>query len=616
VSYNSVTSTITDASGTTNIFIPTSFPPTPSVFDVIGILKQFKPGTPAPGPPYTADYEVSPRTPDDIIPHPGPVITVTPYEDDIQPTSVDIHWTTDVASSSIIRYGLTAALGDSVTDATAVTTHMVTIPGLTPATVYYYSAGSADVNGVNFSPNQIFSTASPPQSTGEMNAYFNKSVDTSVAWMQAANGNQDLAARLATRLDNARRSVDGAIYNLSGAAGTAVANALIAARNRGVKVRVICEYDNSTNSPFTAIAGSGIPLITDRFDPINNGLGLMHSKFLVIDGRAGAPESAWVWTGSWNPTDPGTDDDLQNSIEVQDQSLARVYTMEFNEMWGSSTDTPNSAVSRFGARKLDDTPHQFAIAGRHVECYFSPSDGTTSHIISTINAAQHFVDFQLLTITRSDIAAALVAKKQAGLTVRGDMDNNTDSGSQYSYLSSSGVDVHLKTGVSGLLHHKYCLVDAESPLWDSVTLTGSHNWSSAAENSNNENTLIIHDANIANQYLQEFKARYLQFGGADQVVLGVDRLDSRIPRTLSLSQNFPNPFGRITGITYALPVAQKVVLRLYDVMGREVRTLVNQRQVPGTYRVELAAGGMRSGVYFYRLEAGGEVRQRKMLLLR
>jgi hypothetical protein len=397
-------------------------------------------------------------------------------------------------------------------------------------------------------------------------------------------------SEFATRGPN---SADGAFYNLSGTSGTAL-----------VKT-------------FNSITAAGIPLITDRFDPINNGAGLMHNKFMSIDSRGGAPESCWVWTGSWNPTDPGTNDDMQNSIEIQDQSLAKTYTMEFEEMWGSSTDTPNASVSRFGARKTDNTPHKFAIGGHVVECYFSPSDNVTARIIDRINAAQHSIAFELLTMTRTDISAAIVARKNAGLKVRGDMDDDSDSGSQYAYLVSNGIDVHLKTGVSGLLHHKYCLFDADYPLLDATTLTGSHNWSSAAEDANNENTVIVHDPGIANQYLQEFTARYYQFGGTDSVqVVAVDPLGGPIPAVLSLAQNFPNPAHGRTSIGYSLPTRQRVALRLYDVGGREVRTLVNQTQAPGNYRVQLSIGSLKSGMYFYRLEAGGKVHQRKMLIVR
>jgi phosphatidylserine/phosphatidylglycerophosphate/cardiolipin synthase-like enzyme len=291
--------------------------------------------------------------------------------------------------------------------------------------------------------------------------------------------------------------------------------------------------------------------------------------------------------------------------------------MEFDEMWGSSTDTPNASASRFGARKLDNTPHEFVVGGHAVECYFSPSDNVTTHIVDRINAAQHSIAFELLTLTRTDISAGLVARKNAGLKVRGDLDDDSDSGSQYAYLVGNGVDVRLKTGVSGLLHHKYCLFDAEYPLWDATTLTGSHNWSSAAEDANNENTVIIHDPDITNQYLQEFTARYYQLGGTDSVhVVAVDPNGGPLPSRVSLAQNHPNPVHGRTSFGYSLPTRQRVELRLYDVGGREVRTLVNQMQAPGNYRVELRVGSLASGVYFYRLEAGGKAQQRKMLIVR
>jgi phosphatidylserine/phosphatidylglycerophosphate/cardiolipin synthase-like enzyme len=462
----------------------------------------------------------------------------------------------------------------------------------------------------------ISCTRSPAQVSGVINVYFNKSVNTNLAWFQPANANQDFVALLAPRLNAAQRSIDVALYSLSGTPGILLAQTLVNAKNRGVRVRVICEDDNRNTAPFNTIVGNGIPLITDRFDAVNDGVGLMHNKFFVIDGRGGAPESVWVWSGSWNPTDPGTNNDFQNVIEIQDPALANAFTLEFNEMWGSSTEVPSAANSRFGVRKTDNTPHRFVIGGRNVECYFSPSDRVTQKILSIVNGAQHSIGFQLLTFTRSDVATALVAKKNAGIRVRGDMDNNTDQGTQYPYLVANGVDVRLKTGVSGLLHHKYMIADAEFPYWNSITLTGSHNWSNSAENSNNENTLIVRDGNITNQYLQEFAARYYQFGGTDSIRVSVDERDQTNPQSFMLSQNFPNPFNPSTRIEYQIPVRSFVRLKVFDLLGREVQILVNQDQPPGTYRIDLNGSNFASGVYIYRMEAGSVVLHRKMLLLK
>jgi hypothetical protein len=147
-------------------------------------------------------------------------------------------------------------------------------------------------------------------------------------------------------------------------------------------------------------------------------------------------------------------------------------------------------------------------------------------------------------------------------------------------------------------------------------LTGSHNWSSAAENNNNENTLIVHDPDISNQYYQEFGARYVQFGGTNPPpVLGVEQLDG-VAAEVSLAQNSPNPVVGRSQIAYSIPSAQNVSIKLYDVTGREVRTLVQAKQEPGRYRVGFETHGLSSGVYFYRLKAGSVVKERKLLLMK
>ena len=84
----------------------------------------------------------------------------------------------------------------------------------------------------------------------------------------------------------------------------------------------------------------------------------------------------------------------------------------------------------------------------------------------------------------------------------------------------------------------------------------------------------------------------------------------------SLGQNYPNPFNPTTVISYQLPAASDVRLVVYDVLGREVAVLVNERKTPGSYEVKFDGSGLTSGVYLYRLTAGSFVQTRKLLLLR
>ncbi len=89
-----------------------------------------------------------------------------------------------------------------------------------------------------------------------------------------------------------------------------------------------------------------------------------------------------------------------------------------------------------------------------------------------------------------------------------------------------------------------------------------------------------------------------------------------MPQLFKLHQNYPNPFNPRTTIRYELPKSSMVTLSVYDILGREVKTLVNEAKQPGTYTVEFDGSGLASGVYFYRLQAGGFVEAKKLLLLR
>ncbi|PIQ09889.1 MAG: hypothetical protein COW71_04690 [Ignavibacteriales bacterium CG18_big_fil_WC_8_21_14_2_50_31_20] len=92
--------------------------------------------------------------------------------------------------------------------------------------------------------------------------------------------------------------------------------------------------------------------------------------------------------------------------------------------------------------------------------------------------------------------------------------------------------------------------------------------------------------------------------------------DNTIPNTFSLSQNYPNPFNPTTIIQYSIKEVSNVKLRVYDMLGREVKTLVNQQQSAGRYNIEFNAANLSSGVYFYRIEAGNFVASKKLLLLK
>ena len=89
-----------------------------------------------------------------------------------------------------------------------------------------------------------------------------------------------------------------------------------------------------------------------------------------------------------------------------------------------------------------------------------------------------------------------------------------------------------------------------------------------------------------------------------------------LPNTFALSQNYPNPFNPSTVISYQLPVNSNLTIKVYDVLGTEVATLINEYKPVGSYEIEFNAGGLSSGIYFYKLTAGSFSKINKMLLLK
>ena len=98
-------------------------------------------------------------------------------------------------------------------------------------------------------------------------------------------------------------------------------------------------------------------------------------------------------------------------------------------------------------------------------------------------------------------------------------------------------------------------------------------------------------------------------------ITGVEN-ENQIPNEYSLSQNYPNPFNPSTSIKFSILTSELVTLKVFDVLGNEVATLVNEEKPAGSYAVEFNASQLSSGVYFYKLEAGGFIETKKLTLIK
>lgn len=464
--------------------------------------------------PASEGYQILPRDTSDIIQTGNIVFTSSVIQSNITASSFDLSWSVSSNSDASCNYGTTTNFSNTLSNGGNSTNHTISLTGLLPAMFYYVECYSVDGIDTAFSNIGIYSTAS--LSSGKIRPYFNHSVDHSFSsGVDAQDIGSGFADTISAYMDLAQSTLDICVYNAS---SSIIANAINAAYDRGVTVRYIAD-DDVTNIMLSSL-NSNIPVVYRDPSPA----GIMHNKFIIID--ANSTNNSWILGGSTNWTNPSNLlNDYNNMIFIQDEAIAKAYTLEFEEMWGGV----------FGTHKLDNTPHKFITNGKLIEVYFSPSDQTTSHILETIENVDNTLEFGLLSFTRDDLGQAVIDKDiQFGVIARGIIEQENVTGSEFTTLSTANVNVRSHQGVSHQLHHKYMIVDANYIGADPTVLTGSHNWSNNAENNSDENTLIIHDEVTANIYLQEFEKRWCELSSAGCLTEVSDLISINI-------SVFPNP---------------------------------------------------------------------------
>jgi phosphatidylserine/phosphatidylglycerophosphate/cardiolipin synthase-like enzyme len=540
---------------------------------------------------YQTTYQLLPRDVNDIFLSSAFYITSAPVQQNITSTGFDVNWSTNLTGSTFVKYGITTSLELGILSGNAGINHQVTLSGLTPSQVYYVQAFSVNGNDTVSAAIKILITAST--SSGTMRVYFNKQVNNNVAWTPANLATQlngTFKDTIAACIDRAQQSLDLAIYNFDSNNTTPIIQAINNAYARGVVVRIIYDGGNANNA--ISLLNSAIPKLASPTSPPGY-YSIMHNKFLVMDANAGNADWPVVITGSTNFTNSQLTSDANNLIIIQDKSLARSYTMEFDEMWGGSGALPNTTLSKFGPDKTDNTPHEFLIGGNRVEAYFSPSDNVNNQILNTINTADQSMYFANLVYTRFDLAYAMENRINQGVIAYGMIDDS-GSGGGFAFnilqaVMGSKLMLYNHSIQTGILHHKYLIVDQGNPLSDPLVLTGSHNWSSTANLKNDENTLIVHNRDIANQYYQEFVKRFTDNGG----ILFMAENENDFSYSI-----YPNPASAILYVTTTLSGSQHLTFKLTDVSGN----IVLEQNLSNGKTASVSTNGIANGVYFFQFQ--------------
>ena len=268
-----------------------------------------------------------------------------------------------------------------------------------------------------------------------------------------------------------------------------VADALIAAKARGVDVRWVTDNENGLDidanpnrGQFARLMAGGVEVKDDA-----GRSALMHNKFWIFDRQI-------LWTGSTNITVNGIYKQNNNVILIRSPEIAAIYEREWEELW----------TGQLGRRAPSTMNSQWAILdGTPIQVIFSPEDGAVSYLVAMLNDAQVSIRFLAFSFTDYPMAQAMVTRAQNGVDVQGVFETfgSNSPRSELKTLWCAGLPVR-QDGNDSFLHDKVIIID------NSIVVTGSLNFSSSADEDNEENVIIIDNPGIAALYLQEYQKNW------------------------------------------------------------------------------------------------------------
>ncbi|MEG4233323.1 DUF655 domain-containing protein [Microcoleus sp. Pol11C3] len=404
-----------------------------------------------------------------------------------------------------------------------------------------------------------------------LQVYFNQSIASSYTepYRQQTRPGDDLENLIAVAIANAGSTVDVAVQEFR---LPSIARVLASRQRSGIKVRLIVEHIYSRPwSDFTAqdlaklpererdhysefvqladrnkdgkltveeikqndalviVKDAGIPVIDDTADG-SKGSGLMHHKFVVIDGKTVIVTSANFTTsdihGDFKTV--ASRGNANNLLKIQNAQVAQLFTQEFNLMWG---DGPGGKPdSKFGIKKPFRQVQKVRVGNATVAVQFSPTTATlpweksgNGLINRTLGSAKKSVDLALFVFSAQRLSNTLEIEARRGVAVRALIDSNfiyrpysegldmmgatfiqdckleADNRPWRKPLTTVGVPL---LPMGDRLHHKFGVVDGKT------VLTGSHNWSEAANHGNDETLLAIESPTVAAHFEREFDRLY------------------------------------------------------------------------------------------------------------
>ncbi len=273
---------------------------------------------------------------------------------------------------------------------------------------------------------------------------------------------------IADKISTSNKSVNCAFYNLK---NNEIINS-IKRKNNEIPIKLVFEEDNYKDQ----ITGNNIRLTKRK------SWGIMHNKFCIFDDNI-------ILTGSYNPSQKSSNYD-NNLIVIKSKYLASNFNDEFQELWNNEVGTGSKV--KHPIIKLNNIL---------VENYFCPEDNCDEKIINLISKAEKSIYFMAFSFTSEQIADQILFKENIEIKGVVEKQQSTNQYAQFNRLKDFGIDIKTDNN-KYLMHHKVFIIDSK------IVITGSANPTESGYIRNDENIIILHDKEIASQFIKEFNRIY------------------------------------------------------------------------------------------------------------